>query len=55
MSDISFALTTALSPCYFIQAFKRHIRAIAQVVSVQVWGTWGRQFESGLPDYYFVF
>ena len=25
-------------------------RAIAQVVSVQVWGTWGRQFESGLPD-----
>lgn len=25
-------------------------RAIAQVVSVQVWGTWGRRFESGLPD-----
>ena len=20
------------------------------MVSVQVWGTWGRQFESGLPD-----
>ena len=25
-------------------------RAIAQVVSVQVWGTWGPRFKSGLPD-----
>ncbi len=30
--------------------FQTAFRAIAQVVSVQVWGTWGRQFESGLPD-----
>ena len=26
-------------------------RAIAQLVSVQVWGTWGPRFESGLPDF----
>ncbi len=25
-------------------------RAIAQLVSVQVWGTWGPRFKSGLPD-----
>ena len=25
-------------------------RALAQVVSVQVWGTWGPRFESGMPE-----
>ena len=29
-------------------------RAIAQLVSVQVWGTWGRRFKSGLPDIFFL-
>lgn len=28
----------------------RYIRAVAQGFSVQVWGTWGRRFKSGLPD-----
>lgn len=27
-------------------------RAIAQLVSVQVWGTWGPGFEFRLPDFY---
>ena len=27
-------------------------RAIAQLVSVQVWGTWGRRFKSALPDFF---
>jgi hypothetical protein len=28
----------------------RSKRALAQVVSVQVWGTWGPRFESGMPE-----
>ena len=26
------------------------IRAVAQLVSVHVWGTWGRRFKSGQPE-----
>jgi hypothetical protein len=28
------------------------IRAVAQLVSVHVWGTWGRRFKSGQPEYF---
>ena len=39
-----FAIIFRLSP----KGVQR--RAIAQLVSVQVWGTWGPRFKSGLPD-----
>ena len=43
-----FAIIFRLSP----KGVQR--RAIAQLVSVQVWGTWGRRFKSGLPDIFFL-